>query len=136
MGYLWMTLIFVFISYGVPHLNTGGDFYKIVDGSFKNVDSNNDGYIEKHEFNTTINTADSDKDGCLTLKEYKGFSAGGPQIATRIYKHFDKLRKNCIKVENVASQFAVMDQEKNGNVTKSEFRQYYVNLLQILFPPV
>lgn len=48
-------------------------------------------------------------DGCMTLDEYKDFSAGTPEIASKIYMHFDPNNTNCLTVDKVASQFQVMD---------------------------
>lgn len=47
----------------------------------------------------------------MTLEEYKGFSAGTPEIASKIYKHFDPDNSDCLTVDKVFSQFAVMDKD-------------------------
>ena len=57
----------------------------------------------------------------MTIDEYKNFSAGGPEIATKIYQHFDVHNTNCLKVNDVASEFAVMDTDsKCINIISSE----------------
>ncbi|XP_060552312.1 uncharacterized protein LOC132713680 [Ruditapes philippinarum] len=120
-------------SHGNIHIPTGAALDKIIDGSFKNFDNDHDNFIERYEFDTLIIVADSDNNGCMTITEYENFSAGGTEVASRIYKHFDVHNTNCLKVSDVASEFAVMDTDKNQKVTKDEFRQYYINLLNVLF---
>ena len=42
------------------HIPTGAALDKIIDGSFKNFDSDHDNFIERYEFDTLIIVADSD----------------------------------------------------------------------------
>ncbi|XP_045200789.1 uncharacterized protein LOC123554594 isoform X2 [Mercenaria mercenaria] len=118
---------------GMPHIPTGAVLEKLVNESFKNVDSDKDGLIEPYEFDTLIIVADSDDNGCMTLDEYKKFSAGTPEIATKIYKHFDPDNSDCLTVDKVFGEFAAMDVNHNNKVTPQEFKQYYINLLTLLF---
>ncbi|KAH3797261.1 uncharacterized protein LOC127838582 [Dreissena polymorpha] len=117
----------------IPGLPSGGDLNRIVRESFKNVDSDHDGFIERYEFDTLVIVADTDNDGCMSLEEYKGFSAGTPEIATRIYHHFDPTNTDCITVDKVAGQFDLMDTDTDRKVSPREFEAYYLNLLQELF---
>ncbi|XP_053381238.1 uncharacterized protein LOC123554625 isoform X2 [Mercenaria mercenaria] len=138
MHLFWLTLVLVCIGASAstttsPSIPTGSAFNKIMDGSFKNVDRDTDGIIERYEFDNLVIIADKDNNGCMTLEEYKNFSAGGPEIASRIYKHFDTSNTNCLRVDDVSSQFDIMDADNNGMVTMAEFQKYYVNLLQSLF---
>ena len=50
-------------------------------------------------------------DGCMTLEEYKDFTAGTPEIAAKIYTYFDTDNSNCLTVDKVASQFDIMDSD-------------------------
>jgi hypothetical protein len=52
----------------------------------------------------------------MTITEYENFSAGGTEVASRIYKHFDVHNTNCLKVSDVASEFAVMDTDSKYRV--------------------
>ncbi|XP_060552315.1 uncharacterized protein LOC132713682 [Ruditapes philippinarum] len=114
-------------------LPSGAVLDRLVNESFKNVDSDQDGLIEPYEFDTLIIVADKDDDGCMTLAEYKNFSAGTPAIATMIYKHFDTDNTDCLQVNDVYDQFNLMDSDHSNTVTLREFESYYVKLLHTLF---
>ncbi|KAL4219272.1 hypothetical protein ACF0H5_021854 [Mactra antiquata] len=118
---------------GGGHLPSGPELDHLMTASFNNVDSDQDGFIEYYEFDTLIIVADTDNDGCMTLDEYKGFSAGTPAIASKIYQHFDPDNSNCLTVEKIADQFALMDTDKNQKVTLTEFKTYYTELLKTIF---
>lgn len=54
-----LSLLYFCLSHGLP---SGPVLEKIVQGSFKNVDSNNNGFIERFEFDTLVIVADADSE--------------------------------------------------------------------------
>ncbi|WAR31679.1 hypothetical protein MAR_034221 [Mya arenaria] len=110
-------------NHGLP---TGAALTKIVQDSFRNVDSDGDGFIERNEFDTLVIIADADNDGCMTLSEYITFSAGTPEIATKIYHYFDIDNTNCLTVDKVADQFQLMDADHNKKLLQHLFQAPHV----------
>ncbi|XP_045206895.1 uncharacterized protein LOC123559141 [Mercenaria mercenaria] len=134
MDYLLLTLVLVCTGASAsttisPSITTGAT----VDRIFNNVDRDMDGIMEKNEFDNVFINADKDKNGCVTLEEYKSFSAGSAEMATRLYKYFDKSNTHCVNATSVSWVFATMDANNNGAVTMAEFQQYFMTLLQSLF---
>ena len=73
--YIINIVIFSYIKYspgtgtGIPGLPSGAELDRIVQGSFNNVDSNNDGVIERSEFDTLVIVADADSKCCKAKKK-------------------------------------------------------------------
>lgn len=135
MKYLILISAFVCVCYGqnntgAIHLPSGPELARLVNGSFQNLDTDHDGFVERFEFESFIIVADDNNDGCMSKDEYKKFSAGTPEIASKIYEYFDADNSNCITVDKVAAQFGLMDADHNKKVSIGEFEGYYRSLLQ------
>ncbi|XP_041371315.1 uncharacterized protein LOC121384799 [Gigantopelta aegis] len=101
------------------------------------LDYNKNGQYDLHDVHQFIRDYDTDRDHQVTAKEfYFHFDMSEPALArvhTGLFNEYDNDQNGVVTTSDIEAVYGKMDMDKDGTVNKAEFKEYYKNLLTLLY---